>query len=325
VIGQRLESIEDIRRINAEVRANSFDLLQADHTLSGIDIALWDLLGKSLGEPVYRLLGYARAFPKLAYASQLFAQDPHATFEAAQQVAKAGFAAAKFGWGPYGRGTVDADADHVRAAREGLGKDIVLLVDAGTVWGDDVSQAAARLPALQAAGARWLEEPFVSGALGSYCKLAGQSDPIGLAAGEGCHTFHQAQNLMEYGGIRYIQIDTGRIGGITTAKAVADEAQARGVHYVNHTFTTSLALSASIQPYAGLAEHELCEFPWQPSELAQELTRERLLPDQSGRVILPERAGLGLEPDPIAIRKYLVEVEISVRGKRLVTSENRSL
>src|SRR2546422_1046579 len=72
VLGQKLDGVEDIRRINALERANSFDLLQADHTLSGIDIALWDLLGKKMGHPVYRLLGFQRAYPKLAYASQLF-------------------------------------------------------------------------------------------------------------------------------------------------------------------------------------------------------------------------------------------------------------
>ena len=60
VLGQRLDNVDDIRRINACVREHSFDLLQADHTLSGIDIALWDLLGKKLGEPVWRLLGYKR-------------------------------------------------------------------------------------------------------------------------------------------------------------------------------------------------------------------------------------------------------------------------
>src|SRR6266446_2828040 len=79
VLGQRMEGAQDILRINALVRAQSFDLLQADHTLSGIDVALWDLLGKKLNEPVWRLLGYQRAFPKTAYASQLFGDDPAAT------------------------------------------------------------------------------------------------------------------------------------------------------------------------------------------------------------------------------------------------------
>jgi len=117
VLGQRLDGVADIRRINALVREQSFDLLQADHTLSGIDIALWDLLGKKLGEPVWRLLGHPRAYAKTAYASQLFGDDPQVTLRRAQAVARAGFRAAKFGWGPYGTGTVEADADQVHAAR----------------------------------------------------------------------------------------------------------------------------------------------------------------------------------------------------------------
>src|SRR5438046_3631099 len=112
VLGQTLEGVEDIKRINTLVHANSFDLLQADHTLSGIDIALWDLLGKKLGEPVYRLLGFERAYPKLAYASQLFGEDSQATLRKAQTIAKS-YRAAKFGWGPYGRGTVEDDAEQV--------------------------------------------------------------------------------------------------------------------------------------------------------------------------------------------------------------------
>lgn len=325
VLGQRLEGVADIRRINAAVRAGSFDLLQADHTLSGIDIALWDLLGRKLRVPVYQLLGYQRASRKLAYASQLFGDDPPATYRKAQQVAQAGYRAAKFGWGPYGRGTVAQDADQVHAAREGLGEDKVLLVDAGTVWGDDVALAGQRLPALQAGGAVWLEEPFVSGALGAYRRLAGLSGAVKLAGGEGCHNFHQAQNMIDYAALGYVQIDAGRIGGITTAKQVADYAAAKGVRYVNHTFTTHLALSASLQPYAGLETHDLCEYPVEPSTLAQELTGNRILPDADGSIALPDQPGLGVEPDVQAIGKYLVEVEIKVAGRMMFQSSRAAI
>ena len=320
VLGQKLDGLEDIRRINALVRANSFDLLQADHTLSGIDVALWDLLGRKLGEPVHRLLGYERAYPKTAYASQLFGDDPQATYRQAQQVARAGYKAAKFGWGPYGRGTVQQDADQVHAAREGLGEEAILLVDAGTVWGQDVVLAKERLPALQACRALWLEEPFVSGALRAYRNLARLSGSVRLAGGEGCHNFHQAQNMIEEAGLGFVQIDAGRIGGLSTAKQVADYAAARSVQFVNHTFTTHLALSASLQPYAGLEAHDLCEYPFGPSPLAQELTTMKLRPDAEGRICLPETPGLGIEPDGQAIKKYLVKVEIKVASQVIFQS-----
>jgi len=317
VLGQTLDGPQDIQRINALVRTNSFDLLQTDHTLSGVDVALWDLLGKKLGEPVYRLLGYQRAHPKTAYASQLFGDDPQATLRKSQEVARAGFRAAKFGWGPYGRGPVRQDADQVEAAREGLGNDRTLLIDAGTVWGDDVGKAAERLPALKSCRAAWLEEPFVCGALSAYKELSERCQPLGLAGGEGCHDFQQARNMIDFAGLAYIQIDAGRIGGITAAKAVADYAARRSVQFVNHTFTSSLALSASLQPYAGLENHSLCEFPSEPSALARELTSTRLMPDAQGLIHLPEKPGLGLEPNLEALKKYYVPVEIKI-GRRIV-------
>jgi L-alanine-DL-glutamate epimerase-like enolase superfamily enzyme len=283
------------------------------------------LLGRKLGQPVWRLLGYEQAFPKTAYASQLFGDDPQDTLTRAGKVAQAGFKAAKFGWGPYGRGSSKLDAEHVSAAREGLGREVLLLVDAGTVWGDNIAVAAERLTALERNDAVWLEEPFVSGALGAYRELAGRSTRIKLAGGEGCHNFHQALNMMDYAGLGYVQIDTGRIGGITTAKQVADCARSKKIQFVNHTFTTHLALSASLQPYAGFKEDDLCEFPFEPSALAREFTAEKLLPDAQGQIHIPDALGLGIEPDLAALEKYLVEVEIRVAGRSLLSSSRRAL
>jgi len=72
------------------------------------------------------------------------------------------------------------------------------------------------------------------------------------AGGEAAHNDHMARHLINCAGVGFIQIDTGRIGGIGPAKQFADYAVARGVMFVNHTFTSHLALSASLQPYAGL-------------------------------------------------------------------------
>ncbi len=233
---------------------------------------------------------------------------------------EAGYRAAKFGWGPFGLGTAKDNAAQVRAARAGLGRDVRLLVDAGTVWGEDVAAARARLPVLRECGTAWLEEPFVTGALAAYRALADEASPIALAGGEGAHTPHQARHLMDYGGIGYVQVDAGRIGGITSAFDVAQYARERGVTYVNHTFTTPLALSASLQPYAGLETHALCEFPVESSPLAASLTRERLTVDGDGLVHVPDRPGLGMTPDLDTIRRYLQPVEISVGGQVLYAS-----
>ena len=318
VMGQRIDDVGDIRRIGDLVRANSLDLLQADHTLSGIDIALWDLLGRRLNEPVWKLLGYK--FAKTPYASVLFGNTADETLSKAKTIAAQGFRAAKFGWGPFGLSSVEDDCAQLAAAREGLGEDGILLVDAGTVWNADLAAARARLSMLQEVRATWLEEPFVSGALSEYHALSLESGLVGMAGGEGCHNFHMAKHMVDYAGLKYVQIDAGRIGGITIAKDVADYAAAKGVTYVNHTFTSNLALSASLQPFAGLASHTICEFPTELKSLARAMTKNHIVPDQNGLLNVPDAPGLGIEPDLKGIAPYLVDVEIQVRGERIYTT-----
>ena len=320
VLGQPINSVDDIRRIGNSVRANSMDLLQADHTLSGIDIALWDLLGRRLSEPVWKLLGYEKCFGKMPYASVLFGDTANETFLKAQKIVGQGFRAAKFGWGKFGLTSVDDDQDQLNAAREGLGKDGILLVDAGTVWNTDVDAARSRLKVLKEVRATWLEEPFVSGALSEYHALSMDSAPVGLAGGEGCHNFHMAKQMIDLAGLKYIQIDAGRIGGITIAKDVADYAARKGVTYVNHTFTSNLALSASLQSYAGLESHLICEFPTELKLLAMAMTKNHIVPDENGMLNVPDSPGLGIEPDLQGIAPYLVEAEIRVRGKQIYTT-----
>ena len=319
VLGEGMESGEDIARIHRKVRENSMDLLQADHTLSGIDVALWDALGKLRGEPVYRLLGYPKAYPKVPYASMLFGDAPQETLEKCRRAQQQGFRAVKLGWGPFGHGSLRADIDQVVAAREGLGPDCFLCVDAGTVWASDVETAAARMPILEECRTTWLEEPFHTGALAAY-KALSQRGTVRLAGGEGAHNEYMAQQMIDYAGLGYIQIDAGRVGGLTSAKRVADYAVARGVHYVNHTFTSHLALSASLQPYAGIEDHVLCEYPTELKSLAYDLTLEHLLPDANGAIWAPEQPGLGMSLNPAALRQYRQEVRIEVNGRSLYQS-----
>jgi len=317
VLGETIDCPEDIVRLAAKVERYSMDLLQAAHTWSGIEMALWDLLGKRRGEPVWRLIGYPRSFPKTPYASLLFGAEPQETLARAREAVGRGFRAAKFGWAGFGSGDIRTDIDHLMAAREGLGPDASLLVDVGQIWVEDVETAAARLPALEEAGAVWLEEPFLAGAFEAYAALARRSSKVRLAGGEAAHNFNMARHLIDYGGIGFIQIDCGRIGGIGPARRVADYAVAKGVTYVNHTFTSHLALSASLQPFAGLADHRICEYPAAPRQLCIDMTANHLLPDANGEIWLPDRPGLGIDVDLAACRPYLVETEIRVRGQIL--------
>jgi len=320
VLGQELSSRSDIAHIAAEVEWQSMDLLQADHTFSGIEMALWDILGKAAGEPAYRLLGYERAYPKLPYASQLFGDTPEETLNLCRAAREKGYSAVKCGWGPFGRGSLEEDRDQLAAAREGLGPDGTLLIDAGQIWGEDVEAAKARLPMIEDVKATWLEEPFHGSAYDAYGELARRTKTVKLAGGEASHNYYMAEHLMKYGGVGFVQVDCGRIGGLGPAKRVADFAAANRVTYVNHTFTSHLALSASLQPFAGLEHHRICEYPVAPKSLAWDLSRTHLSPDANGEIRLPEAPGLGIEIDLEAIRRYLVEVEIQVGGKKLFTT-----
>ena len=317
VEGMNINDVNDIARISTDVHENSFDLLQSDHTLSGIDIALWDLLGKKLNEPVYKLLGYKNSYPKLPYASQLFGDTPEETFNKAKKASASGFKAVKFGWGPFGKNGLENDIAHLSAAREGLGENIYLMVDAGTVWNYNVATAQERLLHLKNVCAYWLEEPFINMALDSYKKLSVSNPSIPLAGGEGCNNFVQAQVMINYAGLAFIQIDTGRIGGITVAKKVADLAQRSGIIYVNHTFTSHLALSASLQPFAGIESDVLCEYPFESKSLARNISHVKIEPDLNGYIHIPEKPGLGVEVNTEALKKYLVDVEIKVSGKQI--------
>jgi len=320
VLGHVLDGPRDIAAIAADVAYNSMDVLQAAHTFSGIEMALWDILGKARGEPVWKLLGYQASHPKTPYASLLFGDDAQQTLGRARQAMREGFKAVKFGWGPIGRGTPQQDAEHFFAAREAIGADGILLVDVGQIFVDDLERAALRLDALQAARTVWLEEPFHAAALDSYGALAARCDSLKLAGGEGAHNSYMARHLIDYGKIGFVQIDCGRIGGIGPAKQVADYAVQRGVTYVNHTFTSHLALSASLQPFAGLAAHTICEYPAAPKALAVEMTANHLARDANGTVRAPDAPGLGIDIDAQAIQRYQVDVEIRIGGRTLYTS-----
>ncbi len=93
---------------------------------------------------------------------------------------------------------------------------------------------------------------------------------------------------------------------------------------MNHTFTSHLALSASLQPFAGLRDHRICEYPAQPKQLATDITSTRLLPDDNGEIHVPDAPGLGMTVDLNALSPYLRDVSISIDGRELYASPDRA-
>ena len=318
VLGAPLNDPSDIAKVYQTVRKNSFyGLLQSDLLISGIEIAMWDCLGRAKSEPIWRLLGYKKSYPKLPYASVLFGDTAQETKQKALAMKQAGFKAVKFGWGPFGTTTVQADAEHIFAARDGIGDDGYLMIDAGTVFKEDVEAAAARLPALHEANVYWYEEPFDGYAISSYAQLSARTPKVALAGGEGAHNAYQGKQLIDDGKVGFIQIDAGYVGGISNAYQIAQYANKKGVKYVNHTFTSQSALSSSLQSFAGLAESDISEYPMEPKLLCQELTTNRIELDKNGMISAPDKPGTGMEINLDAVKKYLVQTQIQVGGKTL--------
>ena len=318
VLGAPLNDPSDIAKVYQSVRKNSFyGLLQSDLLISGIEIAMWDCLGRAKSEPIWRLLGYQKSYPKLPYASVLFGDTAQETKQKALAMKQAGFKAVKFGWGPFGTTTVQADAEHIFAARDGIGDDGYLMIDAGTVFKEDVEAAAARLPALHEANVYWYEEPFDGYAISSYAQLSARTPKVALAGGEGAHNAYQGRQLIDDGKVGFIQIDAGYVGGISNAYQIAQYANKKGVKYVNHTFTSQSALSSSLQSFAGLAESDISEYPMEPKLLCQELTTNRIELDKNGMISAPDKPGTGMDINLDAVKKYLVQTQIEVGGKTL--------
>ena len=315
LIGETLDEPSDVRRIYQAVHLRAMDIAQFPHAYSAADIAMWDLLGKHLGRPTYQLLGYDKAVAKQAYASVLFGDTPEETAALGRAARERGFTAAKFGWGPMGKHGEDFDIALVKAAREGMG-DGAVMVDAGIAWGADHETAARRARAFAAFDITWLEEPLNTEAVVAYGKLSAVS-PVPIAAGEGCNRVREAADMLEGGGLSFLQIDPGRIGGITLSVDTLELAKEHGAMWVNHTYKSRISLAAALAVYAGEDEPhgrwlEYCE---SGSPLIGALTATSFELDGAGKGSLSDAPGLGVEVTLDRAKGFARHVEINVDGK----------
>ena len=317
LIGETLEGPDDVVRLSETVLRNGLDIQQIQHAYSGAEIALWDVIGQQLDRPVYRLLAEMSgtsdiAHPKLPYASVLFGDTPEATYRIAVNLRERGYRAAKFGWGPMGKFGEANDIALVRAAREGMGTEAQIMIDAGVVWGTDHETAHKRAEAFAQFSPTWLEEPLAPDAIDAYGALTQKHPSVPIAAGEGSNTYRMAEDLITHGGIQFVQIDAGRIGGIMPSFQVRQLAEQHGIQYVNHTFKSHLSLAASLHVFATNPDFNLLEYPAAGSELSQCLVKEPFAVESDGTVRVKELPGLGVHVDTEAIRPYLAPVQIEV-------------
>ncbi len=202
--------------------------------ISAVDIALWDILGKSAKQPVYRLLG-GRTKPRIpVYASRLYSVELSELEAEAKRYKKDGYKAMKlrFGWGPTdGAAGMQHNLALVRTVREAIGDGIDVMADAYMGW--TLDYAKRMLPLLEPFNLRWLEEPVIPDDVHGYAELKSLGR-IPIAGGEHEFTAYGFRDLLEARALDYIQFDTNRVGGITQARKIAAMAEAYSVPVIPH-------------------------------------------------------------------------------------------
>ena len=202
--------------------------------ISAVDIALWDILGKSMKQPVYRLLGGRTKARIPVYASRLYAIELSALAAEAQRYRDDGYKGMKlrFGWGPAdGTDGMQRNLDLVRTVRETVGDGIDVMADAYMGW--TLDYAKRMLPLLEPFHLRWLEEPVIPDDIQGYSELKSYGR-IPIAGGEHEFTLYGFRELLQARALDYIQFDTNRVGGITQARKIAALAEAYSVPVIPH-------------------------------------------------------------------------------------------
>jgi len=202
--------------------------------ISAVDIALWDLLGKSAKQPVYRLLGGRTKSKIPVYASRLYSVPLDQLASEAKKYKSEGYKAMKlrFGWGPLdGAAGMQRNVELVRTVRDAVGDEIDVMADAYMGW--TLDYAKRMLPLLEPFHLRWLEEAVIPDDIHGYAELKSYGC-VPIAGGEHEFTLYGFRELLEAKAVDYIQFDTNRVGGITQARKIAALAEAHSVPVIPH-------------------------------------------------------------------------------------------
>ena len=273
------------------------------HAMSGIDLALWDIKGKALGLPVWKLLGGGFHRKIRAYASTLFGATPAETCERGQRLVDQGFTAVKFGWEPMGRDE-ETDVALVREARRGVGEKAELMIDAGLCY--DAKTALQRVKRFEEQRIFWFEEPLAPDNYEGYCRLS-QSTSVRIAAGEEESERRSYIELMDKGKIDIVQVDLTRCGGITEGLKIAALACDRGLPCVNHGFTTYINVAAALHWLAAIPNSFIMEYVAEEGTALRESISTQSFRAVDGFVSVPDEPGLGIHLNEDALELYRYE------------------
>ena len=312
----RVERLWNRMARRSHQRGTTGMLMQA---ISGVDIALWDLIGQATKTPLYRLLGgYNDTLD--AYASAGFYAGGKGTAQLAEEVggyAERGFRTVKIKvgrnpevmlnplpdmWAPeYATATLEEDVDRVRAARAAIGPDVRLAIDANNAWTPSVALQFMRRVADQ--NIYWLEEPVATDNVAGSVEVAHALD-VPVAGYETATGLASFRDLIARRAVDIVQPDVIWTGGITLCRKVAALAEAHGLPVVPHVFSSAVASIANAHFIASLPNAGLLEFDQNPNPLRSELFNEAIEVGSDGTVRLPDRPGLGVTLNQATVDRY---------------------
>jgi L-alanine-DL-glutamate epimerase-like enolase superfamily enzyme len=258
--------------------------------ISAVDIALWDIAGKAANVPLSRLLGGGLAdLP--CYASMVRYSDPSLVRASVRQAIEAGFGTLKLH---------EIDLAAIRAAREEAGPDIALTVDVNCPW--TLNEARARAKDLKSVDLKWLEEPLWPPENFDGLAALRRTSGVPIAAGENVYTLMDFERLLRAKAVDFIQPSPAKMGGISELRKVFPLAAIHNIPVMPHSFYDGPGLLAAIHVTAALGTADsMIEWRWFDLEATiygSALTQKR------GRISVPQGPGLGIDPDPDAIRDY---------------------
>lgn len=263
------------------------------HTISGIDMALWDILGKVAGQPIWRLLGGRFRDHVKPYASMLM-EEPEKMTEKLQAAQSRGFRAFKIGWGPFGRTSAKMDEQIVRAARTAIGEDCDLMVDAGgsdAYWPHGYKWAMEKSRMLADYDVLWFEEPLRPDDLDGFVELTRHAS-VKIS---GCECLTRRQSFIpwiERRAVDYIQPDVTKVGGLSEQHRIGQYADDHSIMVVPHGWNTGVGLAADLHLTAAAGNAKWVEY-LTPEPYMDEVFSEPIKLNAEGLLRVPDGPGYG--------------------------------
>jgi L-alanine-DL-glutamate epimerase-like enolase superfamily enzyme len=304
VLGERAD---EPARVTEKLRQTTFWQGRGgavEHAISGIDIALWDLMGKVCRQPVSRLLGGRYRDKIKPYGSLLF-DEPGPLRDKLRRAVERGFKAIKLGWRPFGRRDHKTDEKLIQTARETVGPNVELMVDAGgsdAFWPHGYKWALRTAQMLAAYDVVWFEEALPPDDLEGYIELRRHS-PVPIATGEVLTRRQSFRPFLEQHAVDIIQPDATKCGGLTEAWRIAWMAYEHNIRWVPHGWNTAIGLAADLQLATAMPVASYVEY-LTPSPYMEEIITEPFHVDAEGYLPITDRPGLGIELNREALKRY---------------------